>query len=236
MKKRTENSETGSPAKPAVELPPATQTIREKSTPSVAPEPVSVGDPLEPNRAATEVADGGPCREAMTLADHEAVIARALPHQEVVAFALLEINERGLYRPEYRSFKDYLLRRWQLCRVRGDQLLKFARLKRMSTTVGTNAPENERQARAQDARAQGRRGREQDLVMRAMNYVANAYDRLADPRHREFIESLQGLLSEMEQHLDRTGRPVAPAPVGRSRPGTGGWEARQPLQPGGAGS
>jgi hypothetical protein len=149
--------------------------------------------------------------ENSTLADLETVIARGLPRQDEVALALLEIHERKLYRPAYKSFKDYLLRRWELSRARGYQMLHFARLKRMSTTVDRNNPNNERQARTLDAHGNARLPREEDPVLRAMNYLANVFFRLPANRRHEFIEAIRDLLAEMEQAVNRRGQPKAQA-------------------------
>jgi hypothetical protein len=209
MKKRSESSEAENQAKPAVDpLPPADRTVEGGATASVEPDPVSGGENLDPSRPAPDEAKDGARREGPNLADLEIAIAHGLPQQEAVAFALLEIHDRRLYRPDYRSFKDYLFQRWEFSRARGYQLLKFARLKRMSTMVGTSAPNNERQARTRDARGQARGGRE-DLVLRAMNYVADTFERLPDFQRRELIHYIRALVAELEAALNR-GEPPAP--------------------------
>jgi hypothetical protein len=141
--------------------------------------------------------------ERPTLAELESAIADGLPRIDALALALLEIHERKLFRPAYRSFRDYLLRRWGMSRARGYQLLHFARIQRMSTTVGTDLPGNEREARRQDAQGKPRRPRETDRVLCAMNYVSNAFFRLPATRRLELIETLGELLAEMKRKLDR---------------------------------
>ena len=144
-----------------------------------------------------------------TLDDLEAVIsqglssiAQSLRDREQVALAMLEIHDSGLYKKDYGTFKSYLLRRWGISRPRGYQMLHFARLIRMSTMVDTGGPENERQARLLDGRGEARRPRQDETVLRAMNYLVKAYEKLPSPERRNFVESLQDLLREKEKKLE----------------------------------
>jgi hypothetical protein len=152
-------------------------------------------------------AAGGAPKASRTFEELEAAIAAGLPKQDEaahqVAVALFEIHERELYRPAYQSFKDYLARRWNLSRARAYQLLHFARLKHMSTAVDTKRPENERQARALDTNGKPRRRREDNPVLRAMNYLANLFCRLTPDQRRELVECIGELLRDMEREIDR---------------------------------
>jgi hypothetical protein len=62
-------------------------------------------------------------------------------------FALLEIHRDRLYRSEFDSFSAYCAGKWGFTRGRGYQLMAFASDSQVPTTVGTEAPATERQAR-----------------------------------------------------------------------------------------
>ena len=53
---------------------------------------------------------------AKSLADLEVVIQEGLPSFRSVGTALSEVRERQLYKPEYRSFVQYLKDRWDLAK------------------------------------------------------------------------------------------------------------------------
>src|SRR5258705_7873909 len=125
------------------------------------------------------------------LEDLENVITANLSSYDQVALAMLEIHDHRLYRNGHGTFKDYLLRRWQLSRARGYQLLHFGRPIQLSTTVDIAGPENERQARLLDGRGKARCPSEEDPVQRAMNYLVAAYKRLHAPDRLDFVKSLK---------------------------------------------
>ena len=135
------------------------------------------------------------------LKDLENIIARGLPSYDAVAIALLEIHERKLYSKLYGSFQEYVKRRWQFSRARAYQMLHFARLKRLSTTVDTDGPENERQARALDAQGNLRAPGVTDPILAAMMSLGKLFERLPFSERRELIESVADLLAEFEQIL-----------------------------------
>ena len=140
---------------------------------------------------------------ARTLEELEGIIAKGLPTDDQIALALLEIHDRKLYHKEYGTFQAYLRRRWQFSRSRGYQILHFARLLEMSTTVGTSGPQTERQARLLNRAGKPRRPRETDVVTRAMNYLVAAYEKLPLLERRDFVESLQSLLFEMHEQVEK---------------------------------
>jgi hypothetical protein len=132
-----------------------------------------------------------------------ASVAQSRDASKRVALAILEVHDRKLYLQRCKTFELYLHLQWNIKRARGYQLLHFARQTKMSTTVDTSVPSNERQARSLDAQGKPRRPRDDDPVMRAMNYVVKAYEELPPPLRGELVESLQELLHEMEMELER---------------------------------
>ena len=142
-----------------------------------------------------------PYAESATLESLEAVIEQGLPHYEEVALAMLEIYERKLFKPA--SFKGYLKDRWKMSRSRGYQLLKFARLKKMSTVVGIPGVRNERQARALAPDGTAKPHQDRDSVGQAMQYLVLKFEKLPPDEKREFIDYIRQLLDEMEACLKR---------------------------------
>ena len=63
------------------------------------------------------------------------------------------------------------------------------------------------------SQGKARRPREEDPVMRAMNYLAAAYRKLPAPERQDFIQFLKSLLHEMEKGLESKGEATNP----------GGW-------------
>jgi hypothetical protein len=80
--------------------------------------------------------------EQHALDGHEQVIERGLKTFVEVGQALLAIRDGRLYRAQFTTFDDYVLRRWGIARTRAYQLMDAATV---STTVDV---ENEAQARA----------------------------------------------------------------------------------------
>lgn len=142
-----------------------------------------------------------PYAESATLESLEAVIEQGLPHYEEVALAMLEIYERKLFKPA--SFKNYLKNRWNISRSRGYQLLKFARLRTMSTMVDISGVRNERQARALAPDGTAKPHQYHDMVDKAMQYLGAKFERLTPEEKRKFIDAIRGLLDEMEACLER---------------------------------
>jgi hypothetical protein len=152
------------------------------------------------------------------LEDLEAIIARGLPSYDAVSMALFEIHERRLYLKLYGSFREYIRRRWQFSRARAYQILHFARLKQLSTTVDTKgAPKNERQARALDGQGNPRSDEQADPVLRAMSYLSKVFERLPISERADFIDSIGDLLHEFRQEVARQ-RPTSIAPAPTSGP------------------
>jgi hypothetical protein len=133
---------------------------------------------------------------------YEAIIERGRPNLDSVASALLEIHQMKLYRHNYPSFEQYVRERWNISRPRAYQLLKYARLRRMSTAVDT-LPPNERQARLLDADGKVRKGPGPDLIQRAMGYLARTFFRLQVSECPEFIDAIRKLASEMEESFNQ---------------------------------
>jgi hypothetical protein len=129
-------------------------------------------------------------------------IAQSLRDRSQVALAMLDIHDGMLYKKDYGTFKSYLLQRWQISRPRGYQMLHFARVILMSTTVDTGGPENERQARLLDGGGKARRPRETDPVVRVMDYIVKAYEKRPPSERRDFVESVQDLLRDLESKLE----------------------------------
>jgi hypothetical protein len=137
------------------------------------------------------------------LEELESVIREGLSSRETTAFALLGIHDRKLYRPKYGSFRAYLAQRWPFKRARAYQLLRFARLKKLSTTVDSRPPDNERQARRLDAAGNMRATPEKDRIERAMDYLVKRFQRLPGSERAEFIQAIRDLLVDLEREWHR---------------------------------
>lgn len=88
--------------------------------------------------------------EALDLQKHEKVIQQHKEAWEQVGHALMDIQDRRLYRKEYKSFDDYLKERWGWTKQHGHRLIDGAKLKAEITKespVG-DAITTERAARA----------------------------------------------------------------------------------------
>jgi hypothetical protein len=80
-------------------------------------------------------------------AELEAVIERGLTSFTEVGEALLEIQEKQLYRQSFANFTEYLKQRWNFSRPRGYQLINAAKAVGELSTLVDTSPENERQVR-----------------------------------------------------------------------------------------
>lgn len=65
-------------------------------------------------------------REVVLLAELETVIATNMKGFVLVGMALAQINAARLYRVQYPTFKEYLLRVWDMAPARGYQLIESA--------------------------------------------------------------------------------------------------------------
>lgn len=88
-------------------------------------------------------------REETLLADLEAVIETNMKGFVLVGMALSQIRDQRLYRIQYPTFEDYLLRVWDMARARAYQLMESAEvhsnLKSFLVSVDTESisiPEN----------------------------------------------------------------------------------------------
>lgn len=86
-------------------------------------------------------------KEQSRLEALEAVITSSEGALLATAHALRDIKAGKLYRQNYSSFEDYCQKRWGFTRQRGYQLVVFSEEVEMSTTVDTQPPANEREAR-----------------------------------------------------------------------------------------
>jgi hypothetical protein len=144
-----------------------------------------------------------------SLEELESVITEGLSSRVIIARALLTIHDRKLYREKYSSFRAYIEQRWSFKRAGAYQLLKFARLQKLSTGVDSRPPENERQARRRDAAGNMRTPPEEDRIERAMNYLVKRFHSLPGSERAEFIQAIRDLLVDLEHELH--GQAQAPA-------------------------
>ena len=77
------------------------------------------------------------------------VVSKGIDGQWEMGAALLEINERKLYREEYEKFGDYLRNQHEISKSRGYQLIDAAAVRMQLEKVnhGGHLPESERQCR-----------------------------------------------------------------------------------------
>jgi hypothetical protein len=133
------------------------------------------------------------------LEDLESEIAQGLSSRDAIAPALLEIHDRKLYREKYGSFRAHLAHRWPFKRAWAYQLLRFAHIKKLSTTVDSRSPENERQARRLDAAGNMRATQEKNRIERAMDYLTKRFESLPCSERAEFIQVIRALLVDLEK-------------------------------------
>lgn len=96
----------------------------------------------------TVVAERLTAEEESRLAELEQTIARGVQSFVETGRALLEVQQRRLYRAEFRTFEDYCRERWDLSRSRAYQLIDAATVVEVvSTSVDTAPPATEAVAR-----------------------------------------------------------------------------------------
>lgn len=86
--------------------------------------------------------------ERQALQEHELAISQGLSAFVSVGLALIDIRDRKLYRPDYKTFENYLLRRWSIGRAQGYRLMEAADVVHHLSPDWRQMVEKEYQARA----------------------------------------------------------------------------------------
>jgi hypothetical protein len=93
----------------------------------------------------TEPGPEAPDTPALTLEQLEDIIKKNEPAYLRIGAALAQIRERNLFKPNYKTWKEYVETRWSFSRSHAYRLINAAKLANASP-IG-DIPENEHQAR-----------------------------------------------------------------------------------------
>lgn len=142
------------------------------------------------------------------LAKHEAVIERGMKTTIEVGLSMKAIRDQKLYEGEYKTFENYVNKRWGYSRPRAYQLIEAAEVDaNLSTMVDIDRPKGERQLREVGKAPPEKQA---EVVKKA---VEKAAEENRKPTAKDYKKAVKQVTGEL---LDVTGEPVVEPKVSRT--------------------